>query len=61
MTHLEYTKKRDAIAVSDAPIEIREQAIKDLDAKYFKNSTKEARQQFLESSADTSDIGNAYE
>ena len=61
MTHLEYTKKRDAIAVSDAPIEVREQAMKDLDAKYLKNPTEEVRRQILESSADMSDIGNAYE
>ena len=61
MTYLEYTKKRDAIAVSDAPIEVREQAMKDLDAKYLKNPTEEARRQILESSADASDIGNAYE
>ena len=61
MTHLEYTKKRDAIAVSDAPIEVREQAMKDLDAKYLKNPTEEVRRQILESSADASDIGNAYE
>jgi hypothetical protein len=41
-------------------MEVREQALKDLDSKYFK-STDEARKQFLESSADTSDIGSAYE
>jgi hypothetical protein len=61
MTHLEYIKKKDSIAVSDAPIEVREQAMKDLDTKYFKNPTEEARKQILESSADTSDIGSVYE
>ena len=61
MTHLEYIKKRDAIATSDAPIEAREKAIKDLESKYFKIPTEEARNQFLESAPDISDIGNAYE
>lgn len=61
MTHSEYTKRKEAIARSDAPIEIREQAMKDLDSKYLKNPSEEARRQFLESSADTSDIGSAYE
>ena len=61
MTHLEYIKKKDSIAVSDAPIEIREQALKDLDSKYLKNSTDEARRQIMESASDTSDMGSAYE
>ena len=61
MTYLEYIRKRNAIAVSDAPIEVREQALKDLDSKYLKNPSGEARRQLLESAADTSDIGSAYE
>ena len=61
MTHLEYLKKKEAIATSDAPIEIREQAMKDLDAKCLKNPAEEARRQIMESTSDTSDMENAYE
>lgn len=61
MTHSEYMKKKEAIATSDAPIEIREQAMKELESKYSYNSVDEARKHIIESASDTSDMGSAYE
>lgn len=61
MTQLEYMKKKEAIATSEASIEIREQAMKKLEAKYSYNSVDEARRQIIESASDTSDMRSAYE
>lgn len=61
MTYLEYIRKKDAIAVSEASHEVKEAAMKELESKYSYNSTDEARRQFLESSADSSDMESAYE
>ena len=58
MTSIEYSKKLDTIAVSDAPYAIKEKAIADLRAKYEKSTTSKdtAMRQFLESAPDISDI-----
>ena len=58
MTSIEYSKKLDTIAVSDAPYAIKEKAIADLKAKYEKSTPSKttAMQQFLDSSPDISDF-----
>jgi hypothetical protein len=58
VTHLEYTRKKDAIAVSEASYEVKEAAMQKLEAQYSYNSVEKARKQFLESSPDISDIGD---
>lgn len=59
MTQIEYITKRDRIAISDAPIEVREQAMQVLNDIYFVSDAVEtARAQLEESQADTNDIGN---
>jgi len=59
MTHAQYKAKRDAIALSDAPLEQRIRAIEELDKKFLEsNSVIKAKKQFDESQADISDIGD---
>ena len=59
MTHAQYKAKRDAIALSDAPLEQRVKAIEELDKKVLESkSVMKAKQQFDESQADISDIGD---
>lgn len=58
MTYNEYVQKRERIAVSLAPIEEIEAAIKELDKKYnASNSLSIAQQQYNESLPDLNDIG----
>jgi len=59
MTDREINEKINKIKLSDAHIEIREKAIKELEYKLSTHSSiNVARQQFIESAADISDIGN---
>lgn len=53
MTKQEYIQKWNALATSSAPLETRQKAIKELEAKYNKDSVRTAQQQFLESKADS--------
>jgi hypothetical protein len=59
MNHSEYKKKRNAFAMSDAPLEARVKAITELDAKYIasRDVIEKARKQIEESKADINDIG----
>ena len=59
MTYAQYKAKRDAIALSDAPLEQRVKAIEELDKKVLESkSVMKAKQQFDESQADISDMGD---
>ena len=59
MTYAQYKAKRDAIALSEAPLEERVRAIEELDKKVLESkSVAKAKQQFAESQADISDIGD---
>ena len=59
MTKLEIRNKIEQYRVSDAPVHIKEAAIKALEAKLLPSDYK-AKQQYNESLADTSDIMNSY-
>ena len=53
MTELEYQQKRNALAMSEAPLEVRAKAIEELDAKYkLSDAIKLAEEQFYSSRAD---------
>ncbi len=56
MTEYEIRKKIEQYKLSDAPIEIREKAIRELEAKLV-SSHELAKQQYLEGLPDISDIG----
>lgn len=56
MTAVEYRRKREAYAISSAPIEVKEKAIAALDKAYF--GSQEALQLIEDSQPDYSDIGN---
>lgn len=57
MTEKEYLKKRDALAVPDAPIEVIAKAIEELDLAWKIEIAKyKAQDDFYESSADLDDI-----
>lgn len=59
MTYAQYKAKREAIALSDAPLEQRVRAIEELDKKVLdSDSVTKAKKQFDESQADISDIGD---
>jgi len=55
MTEYQIRKKIEEYRVSDAPVHIKEAAIKALEAKLVP-SNHEAKQQYFEGLADTSDI-----
>jgi len=58
MTDIEIQRKIDNIKLSDAPVDVKEQAIKDLEMKLSNNSAIAiARQQIKDSAPDYSDIG----
>jgi hypothetical protein len=58
MTDIEIHRKIANIKLSDAPIDVREQAIKDLEMKLSNNSAIAiAKQQIKNSTPDYSDIG----
>ena len=57
MTQLEYEAKRNMIASSDAPLEVRTKAMEELEKNHGATSSAIARQQFEESRADTDDMG----
>ena len=58
MTDIEIQRKIDNIKLSDAPVDVKEQAIKDLERKLSNNSAIAiARQQIKDSAPDYSDIG----
>ena len=57
MTELEIRKKIEQYRVSDAPVHIKEAAIKELERK-LTTSTEIAKQQYIEGLPDISDIGN---
>jgi hypothetical protein len=52
MTQKEYQRKRDAIAMSEAPLEQRIRAIEELDELFKPDSVVVARTQFEESQPD---------
>ncbi len=56
MTEYEIHKKIEQYKLSDAPIEVREKAIRELEAKLV-SSHEVAKQQYLDGLPDTSDIG----
>ena len=57
MTLTEYNTKRAMLETSDAPHDLRKEAIEELDAKFLGTaSSKIAMQQIVESAADISDI-----
>ena len=59
MTYAQYKAKRELLALSDAPLEQRVRAIEELDKKFLdSDSVAKAKQQFDESQADISDIGD---
>ena len=59
MTYAQYKAKREAIALSDAPLEQRMRAIEELDKKVLdSDSVVKAKKQFEESQADISDAGD---
>ena len=59
MTYAQYKAKRESLALSDAPIEQIVRAIEELDKKFLdSDSVAKAKQQFDESQADISDIGD---
>ena len=59
MTYAQYKAKREALALSDAPIEQIVRAIEELDKKFLdSDSVAKAKEQFEESQADISDIGD---
>ena len=59
MTYAQYKAKRESLALSDAPIEQIVRAIEELDKKFLdSDSIAKAKQQFEESQADISDIGD---
>lgn len=54
MTQVEYLKKRDNYARSEAPLDQRAKAIEELDKSYLQtDSVKIAKQQFEESAPDS--------
>jgi len=55
MTELEIRKKIEQYRVSDAPVHVKEAAIKALEAKLLP-SDHEAKQQYTEGLSDTSDM-----
>lgn len=60
MTGIEFTKRRESIAVSDAPIEVKEAAMEKLRNEFFGSSdaVELAKRQLEESKPDTNDIGD---
>lgn len=57
MTEEEYNRKREAYSISDAPLEVKDKAIAELDAKYKETkAAKIALKDFEDAKADTSDI-----
>jgi len=59
MTHQEYEFKLNALRTYDAPYEIKQNAILELQTKFNTNASQEiAKQQLEESKPDISDIGD---
>ena len=58
MTYAQYKRKREAIAISEAPIEVRVQAIEALDSKFTKQGTAEATRQIEESAPEPIKLGD---
>lgn len=59
MTEQEYLKKLEAYQVSDAPIEVKEKAIKDLKSKFKETEAANiARDDYFAGQADIDDIDN---
>lgn len=59
ITILEYEKKIQMIRTSDAPYEVKQKAIQDLEQKFNTNTSQQiAIQQMIESAPDTDDIGD---
>lgn len=58
MTPIEYKRRLDLLRVSDAPVEVKEKAIKALVKEYGEETKQQARQAYYESLPDTSDMGN---
>lgn len=57
MTYNQYKDKREGLMMSSAPIEVREEAIRQLDESYLvTESTAVARDDFYESASDPAEI-----
>lgn len=58
MTRAEIEKKIEQYKLSDAPIEVKEAAIKKLEGVLCSSSVDIAKQQFIEGQSDLDDINN---
>jgi hypothetical protein len=58
MTYPEYAKKRDNIAISEASVDVKAVAIEELDRKFYRKPSDEARKQIEESAPDPIKLGD---
>jgi len=58
MTRKEFSKKLEAYKISDAPVEVKEQKIKELEAEFYGNKTKWA--EAMAENGDLKDIEGGY-
>ena len=59
MTQAEYLKKREAYMLSDAPKEVKDKAIAELDAKFgVTKAAKQAMENFYDSMPEYDNIGD---
>lgn len=58
MTYPEYIKKRNNIAISEASVDVKAVAIEELDRKFYRRPSDEARKQIEESAPDPIRLGD---
>ncbi len=59
LTEYEIRQKIDIYKLSDAPIEVKENAIRELEKKLYPQDS-EAKQAYVEGLSDVSDMGSSY-
>ena len=58
MTYTEYTKKKNAIATSEAPVSDKVVAMKKLDKQFYRKPKEEAMKQIIESAPEPPELGD---